>query len=75
MFLRATSLPEQTIRTRLGGKAGYFFNKELPVLQRSGIVGDFGSSSRRMRLMVPLDKIEEANRNARGSFDKFISSF
>ena len=75
MFLRATSLPEKTIRTRLGGSAGDFFNKELPILQRFGIVGDFGTSSHRMRLMVPLDKIEEANRQARGSFDRFIRSF
>ena len=74
MYLRATSLPEQTIRLRLGASAGYFMNKLLPQLHKKGIVGDFARSNRRMKLMVPIDQIERANRQARGSFDRFMSA-
>ena len=75
MFLRANSLPERAIRTRLGGRAGYFFGNMLPRLQKSGIVGDLSTSNHRIRLREPLDRIEEANALARGSFEQFVSSF
>jgi len=60
---------------RLGEKSGYFFNRVLPRLKQKGLVGDFGTSALRLRLMVPLDAIEKAHRKSAGSFNQFVSLF
>jgi len=75
MYLRATSLSMQSVSVRLGEKSGYFFNRVLPRLKQKGLVGDFGTSALRLRLMVPLDAIEKAQRKSAGSFNQFVSLF
>ena len=74
MFLRATSLPKPTIQTRFGKRSGYFIGRVLPKLQKEGVVGDFARSNRRMKLLVPIEQIEQANRQAKGSFERFVSA-
>ena len=78
-FLRASALNESTIRQRLGIHAPKFLNSLLPQLVDVGVVkfvpyqgrGD----QRRMRLSVPLTKIEEAMSGAYGDFGKFVGAF
>ncbi len=75
-FLRATALNEGTIRQRLGVSANHFIKDLLPRLQQAGVVEDVqyqgGGNQRRMRLVAPMTRIENAMKVARGEFDRFV---
>ena len=75
-FLRSTALNELTIRQRLGVKANHFLRELLPRLQKAGVVQEVpyqgGGNQRRMRLLAPMTRIEEAMRASGGEFDRFV---
>ncbi len=75
-FLRATALNEDTIKQRLGKKAGHFLNELLPQLRHAGVVQEVayhgGGRQRRLRLMAPMTRIERALRASPGVFHRFV---
>ena len=75
-FLRSTALNEGTIRQRLGVNANHFLRELLPQLQQAGVVQEVpyqgGGTQRRMRLVAPMTRIEEAMRASDGEFDRFV---
>ncbi len=78
-FLRATALNEATIRQRLGVNANPFFKSVLPRLVQAGVVEKVqyqGQGDRmRMRLSVPMARIEQAMSGAGGRLDRFVEAF
>ena len=70
---------ESTIRLRLGRDANHFFRSLLPPLIEAGVVkivpyqghGD----QRRIRLSVPMTRIEEAMSSSGGDFRRFTQAF
>ena len=75
-FLRATALNDGTVRQRLGVNANHFLGELLPRLQQAGVVKAVqyqgGGTQRRMRLLAPMSRIEEAMRASGGEFEKFV---
>ena len=75
-FLRSTALNESTIRQRLGVKANHFLKFLLPQLVRAGVVQDVQyqghGTQRRLRLIAPMTRIEEAIGAAGGDFGSFV---
>ncbi len=75
-FFRATTLNESTIRQRMGVSANHFFKKLLPQLKWAGVVHEVSyqghGAQRRMRLAVPMTRIEAAMRASGGDFDRFV---
>lgn len=75
-FLRATALNEGTVRQRLGVNADHFLSELLPRLQQAGVVRDIrykgGGNQRRMRLLAPMSRIEDAMRASAGEFERFV---
>lgn len=78
-FLRSTELNQSTIKMRLGIKASHFFHHLLPELRRVGVVTEVRyqgrGNQRRVKLAVPMAKIEEAMGSAGGEFRRFIQAF
>ena len=78
-FLRANALNEGTIRKKLGVKANEFFASVLPALLEVGVATDVPhrgrGDQRRLKLSVPMSRIEEAMSSAGGEFDRFVDSF
>ena len=76
-FLRATALNEGTIRQRLGVSSNHFIKELLPRLQQAGVVQEVpyqgGGHQRRMRLLMPMTRIETAMKASGGKFDGFLS--
>ena len=75
-FLRQTGLNEGTVRQRLGVNANHFLKELLPRLQQAKVVHEVryqgGGTQRRMRLLAPMSRIEEAMRASAGEFEKFL---
>lgn len=75
-FLRATALNEHTIRQRLGVKANHLFRDLLPQLEGARVVEEvqyLGSGTqRRIRLIAPMSRIEEAISGSGGAFSRFL---
>jgi len=78
-FLRANALNEGTIRKKLGVKANEFFVSVLPALLDVGVATEIThkgrGDQRRLKLSVPMSRIEEAMSSAGGRFDRFVDSF
>lgn len=77
-FLRATQVNEATIRVRLGTNASLFFDVVMPVLEEVGILVRVlykGSGTQlRFRLGRPMQELQQAIAQARGSFSSFVNS-
>ena len=75
-FLRATALNERTIQQRLGVRSNHFLKEVLPRLEHAGVVQEVPyqgrGTQRRMRLVAPMTRIEEAMSVSGGRFDKFV---
>ena len=73
-FLRSTFLSEQIILKRLGTKAHHFLKNLQPRLLSAGVIGEFAGhkSQDTIRLVVQMDRIEDAIRRAGGNFEKFL---
>ena len=78
-FLRANALNESTIRQRLGVNANHFFKSLLPQLLQVGVVRNVAYQGHgdqlRMKLCVPMTRIEEAMSTAGGEFSLFVQVF
>lgn len=78
-FLRSNALNESTIRQRLGVNANRFFRSLLPELLQAGVVKEVPylghGTQKRMKLAVPMTRIEEAMRAAGGKFDDLVQAF
>ena len=78
-FLRANALNESTIRQRLGVKANHFFKSLLPQLVQVGVVKNVSYQGHgdqlRIKLSVPMIRIEDAMSSAGGEFDRFVQAF
>ena len=78
-FLRANALNESTIRQRLGVNANHFFRSLLPQLLQVGVVRNVAYQGHgdqlRMKLCVPMTRIEEAMSAAGGEFSLFVQAF
>lgn len=78
-FLRSNALNESTIRQRLGVNSSRFFKSLLPELLQAGVVREVPylghGTQRRMKLAVPMTRIEEAMRAAGGKFDDLVQAF
>ena len=77
-FLRSSALNESTVRQRLGAHASRFFKSLLPQLVQAGVVREVQyrghGGQRRMKLAVPMIRIEQAMSEAGGEFDRFVQS-
>ena len=78
-YLRANALNESTIRQRLGVNASHFFRSLLPDLIQAGVVEAVSyrghGDQTRMKLSVPMSRIDAAIGRARGKFDGFVDGF
>lgn len=78
-FLRSTELNHSTIKMRLGTKASHFFGHLLPELRQAGVVTQVSyqghGNQGRVKLAVPMAKIEEAMSAAHGEFSRFVGAF
>ena len=78
LFLRATEVNEQSIRSRLGKSFGLFERSVLPFFLERGVLGEVqyaGSGvQRRFKLQVRMHRVEEAERIAAGSFPRFLDA-
>ncbi|MCY4674353.1 MAG: hypothetical protein OXD43_11430 [Bacteroidetes bacterium] len=72
MFNRATAINENVIGQRIGKQSGYFFKKILPKLQSAHLVGSTGRSGNKLRLIVPLWRIDELVDASGSIFNQFI---
>ena len=78
-FLRSNALNESTVRQRLGVNVNRFFKYLLPELLQAGVVQEVSyqehGTQKRMKLAVPMTRIEEAMGAAGGRFDDFAQAF
>jgi hypothetical protein len=81
IFIRSTQIHESVLRTKLGVKAGLFFNSVLPELVKSGILIDVsgesggGNNNAKYRLSVRMRAIERAMSHSAGNFRQFLEYF
>ena len=78
-FLRSNALNESTIRQRLGVNANHFIKSLMPQLVEAGVVKNVSyqghGNQQRIKLSVPMTRIEEAMSSASGDFDRFVQAF
>lgn len=74
MFTRSTAVPENVARTRIGSDSGRFFNILLPKLQHAQLVVPTGKPKNKLRLVVPLSRIDELIESSGSSFEQFIAN-
>lgn len=75
-FLRANQVNEDLIRTKLGVKAGRFFDDVLPELLRVGVLEVIPylghGNQRRFRMRVQMQRLHDALSGCGGSFEQFL---
>lgn len=76
IFLRANQVNEDVIRTKLGVRAGEFFDNVLPNLLRVGMLEAIPylghGNQRRFRMRVQMHKLHTALVECGGSFERFL---
>lgn len=79
VFLRATQVNEDTIRTKFGKQGPWFVDDIVPTLVRAKIVENVEYCGKgvqaRYKLAVPMYAIQDALAASEGSFENFLSAF
>ncbi len=78
-FMRSTHISESVMHMKLGSHGQSFIDQALPRLIRTHVMQEIenrgGSDQRRFRLGVPLQQVNSAIAEARGSFARFLEQF